>query len=210
MTIQRSLKQARVRAGLSLSDAAKKSGLQRSNIAAIENGRRDPTASTIEKIANAARVRLVLVTSDGRTTVAEASTVLAEAVRENNVRRAYRVLAQVANDLTTPDPADRFVLAIEPPTQISPEWDAALAGITEWRLCQAQLPLPGWVVDEHGNREWDWTPPLSAATASIPIDLHNVPEPLRKRGVLIEADELASVRRTTFADQYERSSPAQK
>lgn len=33
---------------------------------------------------------------------------------QNNVRRAYRVLVQVADDLTTSDPADRFVLAIEP------------------------------------------------------------------------------------------------
>ena len=192
MTIQSSLKRARVRARLSLSDAAKKSGIQRSNIAAIENGRRDPTASTIEKIANAARVRLVPVTNDGRTTVAEASTALGEAVRQNNVRRAYRVLVQVADDLTTADPAGRFVLAIEPPAHINPQWDAALAGVTEWRLSQAQLPLPRWVVDEHGNRDWDWTPPLSEATASIPVDLDNVPEPLRKRGVLIEADELAS------------------
>lgn len=192
MTIQSSLKQARVRAGLSLSDVAKKSGIQRSNIAAIENGRRDPTASTIEKIANAARVRLIPITSDGRTTVAEASAVLADAVGQNNVRRAYRVLAQVANDLTTPDSAGRFVLAIEPPTRISPEWNAALAGVTEWRLSQAQLPLPGWVVDERGDPASDWTPPLSAASASLAVDIDNVPEPLRRRGVLIEADELAS------------------
>lgn len=191
MTIQSSLKHARLRAGLSLSDAAKKSGIQRSNIAAIENGRRDPTASTIEKIATAAHVRLIPVKSDGRTTIAEASAALADAVRQNNARRAYRVLAQVANDLTAPDPADRFVLAIEPPTRISPQWDAALAGVTEWRLRQAQLPLPGWVVDEHGDQNWDWTPPMSVATATIPVDLDNVPEPLLKRGVLIEADELA-------------------
>lgn len=192
MTIQSSLKQARLRAGLSLSDAAKKSGIQRSNIAAIENGRRDPTASTIQKMANAARVRLIPVMSDGKTTVAEASAVLAEAVQQNNIRRAYRVLAQVANDLTAPNPADRFVLAIEPPAQISPEWDAALAGVTEWRLSQAQLPLPSWVVDEHGNQGWNWTPPLSAASSFIPVDIENVPGPLRKRGVLIEADEFAS------------------
>jgi transcriptional regulator with XRE-family HTH domain len=192
MSIQSSLKQARVRAGLSLTEAADRSGIQRSNIAAIENGRRDPTASTIEKIANAARVRLIPVKSDGRTSVAEASTALADAVRQNNVRRAYRVLVQVADDLTTPDPADRFVLAIEPPARISPEWDAALAGVTEWRLRQAHLPLPSWVANERGNREWKWTPPLSAAAASIPIDVENVPEPLHERGVLIEADELAS------------------
>lgn len=192
MTIQSSLKQARVRAGLSLSDAAKESGIQRSNIAAIENGRRDPTASTIEKIANAARVRLIPIKSDGRTTVAEASALLAEPVQQNNVRRAYRVLAQLANDLTAPNPADRFVLTIEPPAHISPEWDAALAGVTEWRLSQAQLPLPSWVADEHGNLDWNWTPPTSAASSLVPVDIENVPWPLRKRGVLIEANELAS------------------
>lgn len=192
MGIQGSLKQARVRAGLSLTDAAKQSGIQRSNIAAIENGRRDPTASTIEKIARASRVRLILVKSDGRTSVAEAAAALADAVREDNTRRAYRVLVQVADDLTTPDPTDRFVLALEPPAHISPEWDAALAGITEWRLSQARLPLPGWVTNERGNREWRWTPPLSPATEAIPVHIENVPEPLRERGVLIEADELTS------------------
>lgn len=192
MRIQSSLKQARVRAGLSLSEAAKQSGIQRSNIAAIENGRRDPTASTIEKIANAARVRLIPVKSDGRTSVAEASATLAEAVRQNNARRAYRVLVQVADDLTTPDPADRFVLAIEPPTHVTPEWDAALAGVVEWRLTQAHLPLPGWVAGESGNRDWGWAPPLSPVGSVIPTHVENVPEPLRKRGVLIEADELTS------------------
>ncbi len=101
MGIQSSLKQARVRAGLSLTDAAKQSGIQRSNIAAIENGRRDPTASTIEKIASASRVRLIPVKTDGRTSVAEASIALADAVRQDNTRRAYRVLVQVADDLTT-------------------------------------------------------------------------------------------------------------
>jgi transcriptional regulator with XRE-family HTH domain len=192
MSIQSSLKQARVRAGLSLSAAAKQSGIQRSNIAAIENGRRDPTASTIEKIANAARVRLIPVKNDGRISVAEASIALADAVRQNNLRRAYRVLVQVADDLTTPDPADRFILAIEPPVHVSPEWDAALAGVAEWRLSQAHLPFPGWVTNERGNPEWGWAPPLSPATAAIPVEVENVPEPLRQRGVLIEADELTS------------------
>lgn len=168
------------------------SGIQRSNIAAIENGRRDPTASTIQKIADAARVRFIPVNSDGRTSVAEAATALADAVDQNNIRRAYRVLVQVADDLTTPNPADRFVLALEPPAHITPEWDAALAGVAEWRLTQAHLPLPAWITTEHGNRDWRWTPALSSASAGIPIDVENVPEPLRNRGVLIEADELTS------------------
>ena len=68
MSIPRSLKEARVRAGLSLSEAAERSGLQRSNIAAVENGRRDPTASTIERMAEAARVRFITAEKDGRTT----------------------------------------------------------------------------------------------------------------------------------------------
>jgi transcriptional regulator with XRE-family HTH domain len=192
MSIQSSLKQARVRAGLSLTDAARLSGIQRSNIAAIENGRRDPTASTIERIANAAHVRLIPVKNDGRTSVAEASAVLGEAVRQHNVKRAYRVLVQIADDLTTPDAADRFVLTIEPPAHISPQWDAALAGVTEWRLGQAHLPLPAWVTAERGNRDWGWTPPLSPGADAIPVDVENVPSPLRARGVLIEADELTS------------------
>jgi hypothetical protein len=160
--------------------------------AVMEQAHLDPTASTIEKIARASRVRLIPVKSDGRTSVAEAATALADALREDNTWRAYRVLVQVADDLTTPDPTDRFVLALEPPAHISPEWDAALAGVTEWRLSQARLPLPGWVTDELGNRDWRWTPPLSPAAQAIPVHLKNVPEPLRERGVLIEANELTS------------------
>jgi len=193
MTIQSSLKHARVRAGLSLTDAAKRSGIQRSNIAAIENGRRDPTASTIEKIATASHVRLIPVASDGRTSVAEASDTVAEALHRGEAFRAYRALIQIADDLAAPDPVDRFVLAIEPPARITPEWDAALAGVTEWRLGEIGLPLPGWVRAEHGDPAWGWAPPLSDAADSIPVDIDRVPEPLRKRGVLIEADELASV-----------------
>jgi hypothetical protein len=39
----------------------------------------------------------------------------------------------------------------------------------------------------HGART-----PWTAATSSIPVDIENVPAPLRNRGVLIEAGELAS------------------
>ena len=33
--------------------------------------------------------------------------------------------------------------------------DAAttLAGVAEWRLNQAHLPLPGWITSERGNRD---------------------------------------------------------
>lgn len=72
--------------------------------------------------------------SDGRTSIAEAAITLAEAVSQNNISRAYRVLVQVADDLTAPDPA----------------------------------------------------------AAEIPVDIRNVPGPLRERGVLIDVDELTS------------------
>ncbi|WP_066041256.1 helix-turn-helix domain-containing protein [Herbiconiux solani] len=190
MSIPRSLKEARVRAGLSLSEAAERSGLQRSNIAAVENGRRDPTASTIERMAEAARVRFITAENDGRTTAREASTALQSALRDGDVKRAYRILVQLADDLAAPDATGRFLLALEAPVAVSPEWDAAIAGVTEWRLEQALLPLPRWVDEERGDEDWSWTPQISAA--SVPTRESHVPKPLRRRGVLIEAEELTS------------------
>nr|WP_228507989.1 helix-turn-helix transcriptional regulator [Herbiconiux sp. VKM Ac-1786] len=186
------MKQARIDAGLSLSEAAIRSGVQRSNIAAIENGRRDPTSSTIEKIASAALVRFVAVKSDGRSTVAEAAAAMADALHDDSVGRAYRMLVQVADDLTVADPAVRFVLAAERPVSVTPEWNAALAGVVEWRLNQARLPVPDWVTHERGDSTWAWTPALSPASGHIPADATRVPRPLRDRGILIEADEFAS------------------
>jgi transcriptional regulator with XRE-family HTH domain len=192
VSIGSALKQARIDAGLSLSEAAIRSGVQRSNIAAIENGRRDPTSSTVEKIASAALVRFVAVKSDGRSSVAEAAAAMADALHENSVGRAYRVLVQVADDLMVADPAVRFVLAAERPVSVTPEWNAALAGVVEWRLNQARLPVPDWVAHERGDATWAWSPALSPASLLIPADATRVPRPLRDRGILIEADEFAS------------------
>lgn len=132
------VRSARTRAGLSQRQLAERSGVQQPNIAAIESGRSQPTASTLEKLLTAAAVR--------------PSAVLA--ARREEVRRAIaqaggrdpRVFGSVALGTDTPrSDVDLLVdLGAEPSI-----WE--VAALVE-RL-QALLGTDVDLVDDHGSSQ---------------------------------------------------------
>jgi transcriptional regulator with XRE-family HTH domain len=187
------LRLQRRQSGLTLSTVAERSGIAVPNLSAIENERRDPTARTVERIADAIGVGLIAAPLGGRATVADGADAIGAALKRNDARTAYRALIQVADDLRADDPATRFLLTLNAPAPISPEWDAAIAGVTEWRLKEAKLPSPAWVTANRGLADAQWSPPSSSLVAPLAPRQDRVPRPLRDRGVLIEADELTSV-----------------
>lgn len=187
MSIVQQVAALRKHRGTSARTIAERSGVHTPNIYAIEHGRRDPAASTLERIAEAAGVKLLAVDTDGIPFVFETARVLQEAVAANAPLDAYRQLIQLSDDLVAADAATAGVLAHTPPTSLLREWKAAVAGIVEWRLQSKGTPLPSWL-NEGAALQGPWRP----FEVPYEIDEAAIPEPLRRRGVWIEEGELTS------------------
>jgi transcriptional regulator with XRE-family HTH domain len=186
------LRRARLNAGRSLNDVAAASGIAASNLSAIEHGRRLPTIGTVDLITSAIGVEFVLVPSRGRATVARASAAIGEAESSAPVA-AYRTFLQLADDLASVNAFQRVLLAAEEPLRIRSRWDDAIAGLVEWRLAQARAPLPDWVAERDDVGEQLWEPQRTEKPLPLSADSRQVPEPLRRRGILIEEAEFASL-----------------
>ena len=188
MTITAALRRARSRSGRSLGWVAARAGIAESNLSTIEHGRREPRAATIDRLAAALDVTFVPVATGGRTTTAEAADHVVAALEAGDSATAYRAIVQVADDLVNAHPYLRALLAAEAPVAIDDGWDAFLAGVVEWRLTQAGLPTPEWIRAQVRDPAVPWAPP----SAILPARPDHVPEPLRRRGIQVEADELTS------------------
>lgn len=185
MSIINSLRRVRVNQRLTLRALAAKVGMAASNLSTIESGRRGSATETVERLATALGVTLVPLELGGRATVAEASEHFVGA----DDRRSYRLLLQVADDLRSASLFTRTLLVAERPHALSPRWDAALAALVEFVMDDSGLPTPGWTAERVGDRSWCWVP----SSGPLAPDVRLVPEPFRRRGVLIESGELESV-----------------
>jgi transcriptional regulator with XRE-family HTH domain len=185
MSIITSLRRVRARQALSLRALGERVGIAASNLSTIESGRRGSSTATAERIAQALGVTLVPVELGGRITVAEASEYFVDA----DDRRSYRLLLQVANDLQSALPYVRTLLVAEKPRALTARWDAALAGLVEYFMDDSGLPSPDWAGDRLGDISWNWSP----SGGPLVPDEELVPEPFRRRGVLVEAGELESI-----------------
>jgi len=192
MTIVSSLRRARKNAQLTLSEVAAPSGVGETNLSAIENARRDPSTATVQRIADTLGVTFVAVPVRGRSSAALAAAAITDAQTSGNPRLAYRNFIQFADDLAAVDPVTRVVLVAEEPERSGERWDDALAALVEYRLTQAAAPLPQWVRERTGDRKHTWEPQRSSVPLPVGADENLVPEPFRRRGVLIEESELVS------------------
>ncbi|MFB2583748.1 helix-turn-helix domain-containing protein [Herbiconiux liukaitaii] len=192
MGIASSLRRARENAGISLRSVASTSGVGAGNLSAIERGLRDPTTATAAKIATALGIRFVPVKTDGRVSAAETIEGIAETEGTGDSPAAYRTFLQLANDLAAVSAVDRLLLTVEEPGRTGTRWDDAIAGLAEWRLQQAGAPLPDWIVNRRGRRDQPWEPQRTSFALALRANEDRVPEPLRRRGILIEEGELSA------------------
>jgi len=193
MSITSALRRARENAGISLRGAATTSGVGAGNLSAIERGLRDPTTATTSKIADAIGIRFIPMRPQGRSSAADAVETIVDAEAAGDPAAAYRALLQLADDLAAASAVDRLLLTVEEPTRTGSRWDDAVAGLAEWRLGESKTPVPEWVTARRGDAAETWEPQRSAFALGLRSDPDRVPEPLRRRGVLIEEAELASV-----------------
>lgn len=188
MTIVTQIAALRRRNRISGTRVASLAGTSASNIYAIENGRRDPSASTLERIAGAAGIRLLAFPSEGASFVSDTAEVLRHRVDVGDNRGAYRQLIQISDDLVRTSPWTASLLSYPAPPTVALGWEAAIAGIVEWRLGEKGLPAPDWT-RTYGRELRDRWEPFPSPYEPQPAE---VPEALRRRNVWIERAELES------------------
>lgn len=192
MSIAESLRRARKHSGASLRSVAARSGVAPANLSAIENGRRDPTTSTVDKLASALGVEWVPVVAQGRSTAARAAQEITAAEAQEQFAQAYRRFLQLADDLASADPVTRVLLSAEEPDDSSSRWLDAIAALLEVRLKEASAPVPTWVTERAGHPDAVWEPQRSARPLALSADRDEVPPEFLRRGVAIEQGELVS------------------
>lgn len=186
MSVPAQLAHIRRAKGMTAAALACRIGTHASNIYAIETGRRDPRSSTTGAAAHALGARVLVIDTQGRASARD----IAESIllSENSTVRIQALVQLVAN-LQASDLLAKAALTIDPPPAISVEWDAAIAGTVEIELARAGLRTPAWAERATGNPVGRWDPWTAGRLAP---DAEDVPEPLRRRGIWITADELAS------------------
>ena len=190
MTAMILARSARASGSLSQIELALRSGIAGSSLSLIESGKREPTVATLEVLLRATRhsvVTIPTVRSDAAHIAAEISALL-----EADAYGAFRRFLQLADNLAAEHGATRVGLTLtEPAPTGSPQWDAAIAALCEYRLVAAALPVPEWINTRPGNPDEPWAPPTS--DYEIPVDQAQVPPEFLSRGILIETATLESV-----------------
>lgn len=159
-------------------------------VSRFERGR-DAEFSTVDRLLAGTGHRLYSAPTrrdDAATVAAE----IGQRLREGDKERALRALIQLNDNLVAERGLVRGVLALaEPGTTKYPIWDAALAAVVSWRLCEEGLPTPDWVDAPsrfmHDSRGLE----VDAADPVPPIS--EVPDEFAKRGVLVWRGTFASV-----------------
>ena len=188
MTAAIILRAARKAAGLNQTELARLAGTSQPAISALERGAHDPSFDTLNRILGHTGWRLISVPSTGLPAV-DAAALIATALEHGDLASAFRSLVQINDDLAAERGANRLALVLTAPeTTGHPAWDAALAGVTEYRLNHVGIPLPDWT---RGVRVAEPTI-VSGSRRPQPIRHDAVPQELLARNVLIERIVLQS------------------
>ena len=175
---------------LSQKALGERSGIAASSLSLIESGDRIPTVATLERLLAATGRSLVCIP----TRRADAATIgerIADAVAGADSASALRHFIQLNDNLAAEHSEVRFALSIAEPAPTGVKhWDAALAGLVEFRLQQEGLPVPAWARDASRRLRRSWT--FSGGRYVVPVDRKRVPKAFLDRGVLIDEETLTS------------------
>lgn len=188
------LREVRAAAGLSLRGLAEAAGVATSTVHRIERGLLQPTVETLERIAEAAGVRVDL---EPRIDSSASLVGLARAIREDlrgaggapsAVRRAAELVARF--DRAGPAARRRMIAAAPPPTG-DERWDAFAGALGEWLAMRGRLRAPAWVgTDRRFLRRGWWVTPAASLRA---WEYAGSPAAFKIRGVYLHRDSLVNV-----------------
>jgi transcriptional regulator with XRE-family HTH domain len=169
---------------------ASRTGEAASNLSVIEHGRRLPRVDKLDRILRASDARLAAIPTT-RSGALEASTEIRRALSDSDNGKAFRSWLAYNDSLAAENAVNRVVLAAFPPEPTgSALYDAALAGVSEYRLRETNSPVPQWVAETGALDE----PTVFASSRYVTsVDPSEVAEPFLRRGVLIPEATLRSI-----------------
>ena len=185
----RILSNARRVSGLSQRELATRARTQQPVVARTESSARDVTCETLDRLLRPTGYRLSAIPTRSWT-AAEAAGAFRAHLRADNEDGAYRDVIQFNDDLAREHGAVRVAVVVAPPERTGDDrYDAILAALVEFRLNEERLPLPTWTAGHSLVERWF----VDTNSVDDPATVDATPEPFRRRGVIIDAVELASV-----------------
>lgn len=170
---------------------ARRCGIAQSSINVIERGSHDTKVSTLDRLVAGFDAQVAILPSR-LVTAQSAASAVAQALVEGDEGAARSATFQLADDLAQADLHLRVALTVAPPQRTGERrYDAWIAGLVEIRLDEVGVPPPDWATEVSRSLDGEWLvsgiEPLRASTRS------QTPEPLLRRGVLIDSRDLVSV-----------------
>lgn len=183
------LRAARQASGLTQAEVARRLGVDQSQVARAESGRVELSAANLDRYLGACRYRLVAVPTV-RATAVDLASEIRTALQSGEFENAVRYLIQLSDNLVAEDRDVAGSLAAIPGETYDLRFNAAIAGIIEWRLSERGLPIPTWVEATPALAEQWWIDDFGAGETAV---ADATPEPLRRRNVFIDELALTSI-----------------
>lgn len=182
------VRQARIHGGFSQRALAARAGVPQPNIAAIESAGRGATVETLDRLVSAAGAQLTVLPTT-LPAVAQVAVEVANHLEDGHDDRAYRRVLGLHDSLLRADAALRVALSVTPPPSTGDvRWDALIAGVVAHDL--NGLPQPQWVHDPKRHAAGWFVDDVEELHDQI---RRHTPPAFERRGVFIDAAELASV-----------------
>jgi transcriptional regulator with XRE-family HTH domain len=187
------VRRARSESRLSLRSLAKAAGVAISTVHRIEQGQMRPTVDTLQRIVEAAGMRLHIdVRHDYATSLVGLALAGRENIAEGDPHRLVAMAAEFVQRFRAADAATRRrMIAAEPPLTGDPRWDAFMGGIAEWVAVQAGDPVPAWAHSEDRYLQYGWwVTPMASMRA---WEYAGAPASFQTRGVFLHRESLVNV-----------------
>lgn len=183
----------RAYAGLSIRALAQAAGVAASTVHRIEQGELHPTMATLERIAEAAGMRLAVEPHlDYATSIAGLARSIRGDIAGGDLSWPVRKAAELAHRFRHADPDVRHrMITAEPPRTDDPRWDAFVAALAEWLAVEVGVPTPSWAhhEDRYLRRGW-WVTPMASMRA---WEYAGSPASFQSHGVYLHRDSLTNV-----------------
>jgi transcriptional regulator with XRE-family HTH domain len=189
----RTVRDARVRAGITQRELALISGMKQPQIARIENGTTQPSIPTLGRVLETLGYELVLIPtrSENRTTALRVSSNIKELLQTHDENVALREWLVLLDDLYAVAPLQFPGLVSEPPpsTQDS-RWDALIAATVEYVAEQKGVTVPAWTEEKWRKCEGWYFSGIASLAEQERVES---PKPFAKRGVYLVPEDLTRV-----------------
>ncbi len=184
------LRNARNAHGLSQRALSRRSGVPQPNLSDIENGHADVTVSRLNRVLRALASQLTVLPTSAPS-IADWVTQISHDLCSGDTAAARTVFVRVADSFSAQEPAVRVALSVQPPPSTGDAgFDAAVAGLVDYLLGRAGLPVPYWVADVPSAPDPLYLVPTKALRDLVKA---STPAPFRSRNVYVPEEFFESV-----------------